>query len=178
MSYLSTRHAVLYFGHMIPRWTLADRLRKSRVLLGVLAGLRRAEIAGFTGAQVDRWDGTIHVRGKGDKDATIPAPAALVRHAINMPPGLWFPSPVMPGRAVSPFTIGARVKAIAKRADAGSVTTHRLRHTYATELVRGGVPLTTVQRMMRHNQVSTTAVYVGVTDEDLHQAAAGLKWAT
>lgn len=148
------------------------------VLLGVLAGLRRMEMARFRGDHLDVWDSSIMVRGKGGADEWVPAPPALVRHARRMPPaGWWFPSPSRPGLPVSPYTIGARARVIAARADAGHVTTHRLRHTYATELVRGGVPLTTVQRMMRHKQLGTTAAYVGVAGQDLHGAAAMLPWA-
>lgn len=147
------------------------------VLLGVLAGLRRAEIARFRGDCLDVWDATVLVDGKGGRREWVPAPPALVRHAARMPPGFWFPSPSRPGRPVAPHTIGQRIRGIAGRADAGHVTTHRLRHTYATELVRGGVPLTTVQRMMRHRQLSSTAGYIGVADEDLHGAAGALPWA-
>lgn len=147
------------------------------ILLGVLAGLRRAEVARFSGHQVDPWGRCIHVRGKGDKDATVPASPALLRLATRMPRGWWFPSPRVEGRPITPDTAGARVRAIAARAGAGDVTSHRLRHTYATELVRGGAPLTTVQRMMRHSQLSTTALYVGVSGDDLAAAAACLPWA-
>lgn len=147
------------------------------ILLGSLVGLRRAEIARVQGSHLDRWESSISVHGKGDRDDTVPVPAALLRHARRMPEGYWFPSPMVPGAPVSPFTIGARVLAIAERAEVGHVTTHRLRHTYATELVRNGVPLTTVQRLMRHSQLTTTAVYIGVTGEEMAAAAQGLPWA-
>jgi integrase/recombinase XerD len=44
-------------------------------------------------------------------------------------------------------------------------TAHGLRHWYATELVRAGVPLTTVQRLMRHESLATTQRYVAVADD-------------
>ena len=85
------------------------------------------------------------VRGKGGGDAWVPAPPALVRHARRMPPRrYWFPSPVSPGHPVTPYTIWRRTTDLSMRAGAGHVPPHRLRHTYATELVRAGQPLTSV----------------------------------
>ena len=39
-----------------------------------------------------------------------------------------------------------------------------MRHWYATALVRGGADLRTVQTLMRHANLSTTAVYTAVAD--------------
>jgi integrase/recombinase XerD len=145
------------------------------VLLPLLVGLRRAETAGFRGTQLDRWDGTVRVvQGKGGKDAVVQVPPALVRHASRMPAGFWFPSE---GGHVSAWTIWRRTVDLSARAGAGHVPPHRLRHTYATELVKGGAPLTSVQRCMRHSQLATTAAYVGVSQEDLRAAVLSLPWA-
>lgn len=148
------------------------------LLLALCAGLRRMEIARFRGDSLDLADGTMLVRGKGGRDVRVPAPPALLRHAERMPRrGYWFPSLVHPGRHVHPATVWRRVTVLSARAGYGHVPPHRLRHTYATELVRGGIPLTTVQQLMRHSQVATTAMYVGVRDEDLRAAAMVLPWA-
>jgi len=148
------------------------------LLLMLLAGLRRMEVASFRGEQIDPHDRMILVRGKGGKDAWVPAPPALVRHARRMPPRrYWFPSPVSPGMPVAPFTIWKRTTDLSARAGVGHIPPHRLRHTYATELVRGGAPLTSVQRMMRHANLATTQHYIGVSAEDLHAAGAVLPWA-
>lgn len=145
------------------------------LLLASTAGLRRTEIAEFAGHQLDRWDKMIRVTGKGGVDAEIPALPILLRHAGRMPSSYWFPNP--DGGHVSPWTIWRRTTLISARAGVGHVPPHRLRHTYATELVRGGASLPAVQRMMRHSRLGTTQLYIGVTPEDLHKAGAVLQWA-
>ncbi|MGH8222600.1 MAG: tyrosine-type recombinase/integrase, partial [Woeseiaceae bacterium] len=55
---------------------------------------------------------------------------------------------------------------IAKR-----VSPHRLRHTFATHLVRAGVNLVTIRDLLGHQQITSTQVYLHVTAEDLRAAA-------
>lgn len=44
---------------------------------------------------------------------------------------------------------------------------HRLRHTYATELLRSGVSLIGVMKLLGHKTLKMTLRYVEVTNEDL-----------
>lgn len=46
-----------------------------------------------------------------------------------------------------------------------SGTPHCLRHYFGTELVERGADLRVVQELMRHAQLSTTAVYVAASDK-------------
>ena len=51
---------------------------------------------------------------------------------------------------------------------------HKLRHTAATKLVRSGLDLHTVRRILGHNQLSTVEIYLSLSNEDLrakHNAA-------
>ena len=54
-----------------------------------------------------------------------------------------------------------RIKAAGKRAGV-KVTPHQLRHTYATQLVNAGCPITTIQVLMGHKRLSTTLVYTQI----------------
>lgn len=47
---------------------------------------------------------------------------------------------------------------------------HALRHTRATELVRAGVPLPAVQKIMGHKSIQTTLRYTHLSDGDVRQA--------
>lgn len=50
------------------------------------------------------------------------------------------------------------------------VTPHQLRHTFARQLTEGGMPLTSLGKLMGHAQVSTTQVYTAGADPELAQA--------
>jgi site-specific recombinase XerD len=56
------------------------------------------------------------------------------------------------------------------RAQAGvSLTCHRLRHTFASDLVSVDVPVTTIQKLLGHAWLETTQTYIAAND---HQVAA------
>ena len=50
------------------------------------------------------------------------------------------------------------------------VTPHQLRHTFARQLTEGGMPLTSLSKLMGHAQVSTTQIYTAGADPELAQA--------
>ncbi len=152
------------------------------VRFALMSGCRLAECVGLTWQDVD-WGGrTLTIRGKGDKPATIPLTAGLRRL-------LW---PLQGGHAESVFTYVAdradgevrkgqrmpmtyeglktqwrRAKAAAKLSD---FRFHDTRHTAATRLLRSSGNLKLVQKLLRHEDVTTTTKYAHAHDEDLRRA--------
>ena len=60
-----------------------------------------------------------------------------------------------------------------KKARLGKVLSpHRLRHTFATHLVRAGVNIVTIRDLLGHRQISSTQIYLHVTAHDMREAAA------
>ena len=52
------------------------------------------------------------------------------------------------------------------------VSPHRLRHTFATHLVRAGVGLVTIRDLLGHRLITSTQIYLHVTGQDMRAAAA------
>ena len=47
-------------------------------------------------------------------------------------------------------------------------TVHDLRHGYGSILLKEGADITTISRLLRHGEISTTAdIYIGTTPNDL-----------
>ena len=72
-------------------------------------------------------------------------------------------------------TLRSALAQAAKRADCSThVTPHRLRHSFATEMLRLGVSLPALMQMLGHKDIRMTLRYVQVTQQDLqrefHQA--------
>lgn len=67
-------------------------------------------------------------------------------------------------------TIENIVRAIGKRAKVESVHPHRFRRTGATNALRSGMPLITVSKLLGHENIGTTQIYLDISDKELETA--------
>lgn len=153
---------------------------RDRAMLTLLygTGIRATECATLKEEDVDLADMTVRVLGKGGHARVLPlnpSVASVLRQYREargkvMPATPFFRS--RKGNGMSRFTVYQRVRATAQRARIGRrVSPHRLRHTFATHLVKHGVQLVTIRDLLGHHSISSTQIYLHTTAEDLRKAA-------
>ena len=174
------------FNH--PKWNGFDRARNVALFGMVLfAGLRRSELIHLKYTDVDMQDGTVFVnKGKGrggGKDRVImmaPDLRRIVsdylkeRRKANVTAPDFFTARFKNG-PISLSTL-SRVVAEVERASGVTFSLHMLRHSFITQLLRSGVPIHTVSSLAGHTQITTTAGYLRVWDEDKRDAVKRLRF--
>lgn len=125
--------------------------------------------------------GEFSVHGKGAHTDRLPLPRdvgqALVEHLARSPDAGWrevFLRAFAPHGPLSPKAIGAILRDACDRAGLARIGTHRLRHTVATELLAAGAPLTEIAPVLRHTNLSSTAMYGKVDRATEHFSGDGV----
>ena len=162
--------------------TRSNRGYRNRIMLEVLydTGIRRSEVLGIMLKDMDLDAGYIQVLGKGNKERVVPLGKRVcdmirsytlsVRpHFIQGDdPGFLFLNRW--GSQMHPNAVWAVVKGSAKLARLKkNVSTHTLRHTCATHMLRNGAPIRHIQEMLGHESLESTQVYTRVTINDLKE---------
>jgi integrase/recombinase XerD len=151
---------------------LADGRVRAWVLLAARAGLRAHEIAKLRGEDVQ--EDYLYVRGKGSKDAGIPTHPEIWTLAQRYPrQGYWFTSARNETGHIKADSVTIGTARLFRDAGIPHGSIHRVRHCFATNLLRQGTSIRVVQELMRHSDISTTALYCAV-DEDEMRAAVNL----
>ena len=71
-----------------------------------------------------------------------------------------------------PTSMNSKTKAIQEASGVAEWTLHVCRHTYASRLLRRGMPLVTVRDLLGHSDIETTSIYAHLEQTNLDQAAA------
>lgn len=66
--------------------------------------------------------------------------------------------------------IEGTTRRIAKRAGVKQANPHKFRRTCATMALRKGMPIEQVSKMLGHEEISTTQIYLDLSEEDLAAA--------
>ena len=67
-------------------------------------------------------------------------------------------------------TIESTIRRIGKDAGVPNAHPHRFRRTGATMALRSGMPLLTVSKLLGHENIGTTQIYLDISDKELEQA--------
>jgi site-specific recombinase XerD len=152
------------------RTTVVGRRDFAILLLLSRLGLRACEVAALRVGDIDWRAGELIVHGKGAQIDRLPLPhdvgQAFVAHLHDRRPDVAcrqvFLRVLAPRGPLSAKAVGAVVRDACDRAGLARVGTHRLRHTLATELLAAGAALTEIAPILRHTNLSTTAIYAKV----------------
>ena len=148
------------------------------------AGLRLSEMRGINRDSLDLLGNQVKVRGKGRKERIVPlgdrAVLTLRNYEVKRDELL---------RAVGPkadrtaFFLSSHGRRISTRAlqnamtslldlvsERAGLSTHSLRHTFATHMLDAGADLRAVQELLGHVSVQTTQIYTHTSVERLKQA--------
>ena len=138
-------------------WTLLD------------TGLRVSELCDLTAESLQWQQRQLRVRGKGGpygkKTKLRTVPLSLRVRALLEP---YFA--LNDGFPIGPRQVQKIVKAVANRAQISrSVTPHVLRHTVATLALQKGISLAAVKKILGHDRLSTTEIYLNLTDRHIQE---------
>ncbi|WP_445486968.1 tyrosine-type recombinase/integrase [Niallia sp. 03133] len=188
-SYLEKEELKSFFG-MIEKASQRQHVRRNKVMLGLMAfaGLRVTEIHTLNLSSIHTHKRGIQVLGKGNKARYIPLPNTLYEELLYyieedriMP---------MKGQEEAVF-ISRRGKRISRRRiqeitericeivekesptfnwKSKGISSHKLRHSFATHLVRDGRDIRTVQELLGHTNLNTTQKYTHVSDAQKEKA--------
>jgi integrase/recombinase XerC len=143
-------------------------------------GIRLSELNGLDVADLDLVGDQAKVRGKGRKERIVPLGQPAVRalrryenrrhellaHVAEGDRKAVFLS--AHGRRISGRQIQNIVRKYLEAAsDDDELSTHSLRHSFATHLLDGGADLRAVQELLGHSSLSTTRIYTHTSHERL-----------
>lgn len=148
--------------------------RRDRAILELLyaTGLRVAELCALDAADLDRFQGTVRVLGKGSKERIVPvgdqALRALDAYLALRPAGEGPLFQNLRGGRLTVRNVHRIVKARARGAGiARPVSPHTFRHTFATHMLDQGADLRLIQDLLGHSRLSTTQKYTHVSADRL-----------
>jgi site-specific recombinase XerD len=148
------------------------------VSLMLFNGLRTREVLALKLRDLELDQDQIWVSGKGDKDRVLPL-AEEVRSSVcrylrherphNSGHDVLFVVLKRPrrGRRMTPAGLRSIFRHHRKRARVGRANPHRFRHTFAVDMIRSGMSLPALMRLMGHSRIEMTLRYVNLSAEDV-----------
>jgi integrase/recombinase XerD len=156
---------------------------KHRVILTVCyaTGLRIFEAVRLTSGAIDSKRMVIRVeQGKGRKDRYVMLPPKLLAmlrdYWQRTHPGEWLFPGRRPGQPVSPLSLDRTCREVREQCGIGKpVSPHALRHAFAVHLLEAGTDLRTIQLLLGHRNLSTTARYLMIATTKVCATASPLE---
>jgi site-specific recombinase XerD len=150
--------------------SLRDR---AMFLLMLRCGLRISEVAGLLLADLflNEPRPRLLIQGKGSRERSVylsrQAEQAL-REYISSRPSATSDFVFLSYQLDGLSTTAIHQHLMRYRKQSGiTITAHRLRHSFATDLLNADVPVTSIQKLMGHRWIETTQIYVMANDQQV-----------
>lgn len=157
------------------RWTTQDAREKALIDFFFSTGCRLSECSQVRLSDISWQDRAVRIRhGKGDKERTVyfnaEAEVSLRKYLDTRSDDTdaLFVSCRAPHQALQNKAIENIIAKVASRTGL-HVYPHRLRHTFATSGLRGGMPLEKLQALLGHVKPETTLIYAKLDQVDLQR---------
>jgi integrase/recombinase XerD len=151
-------------------------MHRAVVLTTYGTGMRISEVCSLEPRDIDSRRRLIHIRdGKRGRDRYVMLPSRVLlalrtywKEARPTGPALFPGQP--PGSFLAPATVRRVLHAAVQQSGITKrVTPHVLRHTFATHLLELGTDLRTIQVLLGHGSIRTTARYMHISGEKLRK---------
>jgi integrase/recombinase XerD len=144
---------------------------RSRLIVWTLldTGLRVSELASLSPQSIEWQRHRLRVYGKGGPFGK--------RSKLRIVPLSGRVAPILEGYFSSHDSLGITVRTVQRIVGRSAelagvrriVTPHVLRHTFAVEALRRGVSLVSINRILGHDNLETTAIYLNVSADDVER---------
>lgn len=145
--------------------------------LMLLDGLRSCEVLELQLEDLQLADGQMRVLGKGNKKRIVPLPPEILevlgnylrleRPLTNSPILFVSLKGRQRGQPMTPAGLRSLFRHHRALSQVRQANPHRFRHTFGADMVRAGMSLPALQRLMGHSQIHTTMLYVQLAPQDV-----------
>ena len=172
-----------------------DEREKAIIEILLSTGCRVSELVQIKMEDIENDTIVVHGKGKKDRKCYLNAKAIIclhdymnLRNDINpylFPKGVpitennrhdlykskwWTCKDLVQEGHVDKSSIEAIVRRIGARAGITECHPHKFRRTCATSALKRGMPIEQVSKMLGHEQIGTTMIYLSITDEELYNS--------
>jgi site-specific recombinase XerD len=162
--------------------TLLGLRDRAILLLLCTTGIRASECASIRQCDVDLENRMVRVLGKGNRERIVMLNETTLKAIENYEKFRGTQSRGQPffkvrtGKGIDRKRIFERVKYYLKRSRIfKKISPHRLRHSFATKMIKDGVGIATLKELLGHKNLQSTMRYITICGEDLRSAIAKLK---
>ena len=160
--------------------TIYDIRTKAMLEIMYSSGLRVSELVNLELSDIDMYNDTILINGKGSKERIVPIGEyskkylndylqirnELIKRKNGNPNKLFLNNHGMPiTRNGFNFLLNNILK---EKGIEKNVTPHTLRHSFATHMLDNGADLRSIQELLGHSDIVTTRIYTHVSKKQIH----------